>query len=39
VEGRRTLGDISRAVRALERNPQQILFGGRPNIPEYNGRR
>jgi len=39
VEGRRTLGDISRAVRSLERNPQQILFGGRPNIPEYNGRR
>ena len=39
TEGRRTLGDISRAVRALERNPQQILFGGRPNIPEYNGRR
>jgi phospholipid/cholesterol/gamma-HCH transport system substrate-binding protein len=39
VEGRRTLTDISRAVRSLERNPQQLIFGGRPNVPEYNGRR
>jgi phospholipid/cholesterol/gamma-HCH transport system substrate-binding protein len=39
VEGRRTLGDISRAVRSIERNPQQFLFGGRSNLPEYNGRR
>jgi phospholipid/cholesterol/gamma-HCH transport system substrate-binding protein len=39
VEGRRTLTDISRAVRSLERNPQQVIFGGRPSIPEYNGRR
>ncbi|MET0428649.1 MAG: MlaD family protein, partial [Microvirga sp.] len=28
VEGRRTLGDISRAVRSIERNPQQFIFGG-----------
>jgi phospholipid/cholesterol/gamma-HCH transport system substrate-binding protein len=39
VEGRRTLNDISRAVKGLERNPQQLIFGGRPSIPEYNGRR
>jgi phospholipid/cholesterol/gamma-HCH transport system substrate-binding protein len=39
VEGRRTLNDISRAVRSIERNPQQFLFGGRSNLPEYNGRR
>lgn len=39
VEGRRTLGEISRAVRSIERNPQQFIFGGRPNLPEYNGRR
>ncbi|MXQ10026.1 MlaD family protein [Microvirga makkahensis] len=39
VEGRKTLGDISRAVRSIERNPQQFLFGSRPNLPEYNGRR
>jgi len=39
LEGRRTLGDISRAVRSIERNPQQFLFGGRSNLPEYSGRR
>ncbi len=39
VEGRKTLNDISRAVRSLERNPQQILFGGQSNLPQYNGRR
>jgi phospholipid/cholesterol/gamma-HCH transport system substrate-binding protein len=38
-EGRRTLTDISRAVRNFDRNPSQVLFGGRPQIPEYNGRR
>ncbi|QRM31043.1 MlaD family protein [Microvirga sp. VF16] len=39
VEGRRTLGDISRAVRSIERNPQQFIFGSSPNLPQYNGRR
>ena len=39
VEGRKTLNDISRAVRSIERNPQQFIFGGKPGIPEYNGRR
>ena len=39
VEGRKTLGDISRAVRSIERNPQQFLFGGSSNLPQYNGRR
>ncbi|MGO4705764.1 MlaD family protein [Microvirga sp. 2MCAF38] len=39
VDARRTLNDISRAVRSLERNPQQIIFGGKPSIPEFNGRR
>lgn len=41
VEGRRTLSDISRAVRSIERNPQQFIFGGSggSSIPEYNGRR
>lgn len=39
VEGRRTLGEISRAVRSIERNPQQFIFGGRSSLPEYNGRR
>lgn len=39
VEGRKTLGDISRAVRSIERNPQQFIFGSSPNLPQYNGRR
>ncbi|HSP24942.1 MAG TPA: MCE family protein [Saliniramus sp.] len=38
-DGRRTLEEISRAVRSLERNPQQLLFGGEPSVPEYRERR
>jgi phospholipid/cholesterol/gamma-HCH transport system substrate-binding protein len=39
TEGRRTLTDIGRAVRSLEKNPQQLIFGGgKGNIPEYRGR-
>lgn len=38
-EGRRTINDVGRAVRSLERNPSQVIFGGRPSIPEYNSRR
>ena len=37
-DGRRTLNDLNRAVRSLERNPQQFIFGGKPAIPEYNAR-
>lgn len=38
-EGRRTLNDIGRAVRSLEKNPQQLIFGGgKGNVPEYRGR-
>ncbi|HEX2554936.1 MAG TPA: MlaD family protein [Microvirga sp.] len=41
VEGRKTLNDIGRAVRSLERNPQQVIFGsgGQSGVPQYNGRR
>jgi phospholipid/cholesterol/gamma-HCH transport system substrate-binding protein len=39
AEGKRTLSDVGRAVRSLERNPQQLIFGGKPSIPEYRGRR
>jgi phospholipid/cholesterol/gamma-HCH transport system substrate-binding protein len=39
TEGRRTLGDLSRAVRSLERDPQQVIFGGKSKVPEYDGRR
>ncbi|MCP8937291.1 MlaD family protein [Alsobacter sp. SYSU M60028] len=37
-EGKRTLGDLSRTLRSLERNPQQLIFGAKPSIPEYGGR-
>jgi phospholipid/cholesterol/gamma-HCH transport system substrate-binding protein len=35
VEGRRAIGDIGRAARTLERNPSQVIFGGKSTIPEY----
>ncbi len=38
-DGRRTLNDVNRTLRSLERNPQQLIFGGRSSIPDYNGRR
>lgn len=39
TDGRRTLNDLSRAVRSLERNPNQLIFGGQSTLPEYQGRR
>lgn len=39
TEGRRTLNEVGRAARTLEKNPQSLIFGGKPNIPEYSGRR
>lgn len=38
AEGRRTIGEINRAVKSIERNPQQFIFGGKPSIPEYSPR-
>lgn len=37
-DGRRTLEQINRTVRSIERNPQQFIFGAKPAIPEYSGR-
>jgi phospholipid/cholesterol/gamma-HCH transport system substrate-binding protein len=39
TDARRTLNDASRAVRSIERNPSQVIFGGKPSLPEYSGRR
>jgi phospholipid/cholesterol/gamma-HCH transport system substrate-binding protein len=39
TDGRKTLSDLNRTLRSFERNPQQLLFGNRPAIPDYNGRR
>jgi phospholipid/cholesterol/gamma-HCH transport system substrate-binding protein len=42
VDARRTVGEIERVVRNLERNPGQFLFGGGASssggVPEYNPR-
>ncbi len=37
-DGRRTLEQINRTVRSIERNPQQFIFGGKPAVPEYTAR-
>ncbi len=39
-EGRRTLSEIDRAVKNLDRNPSRLLFGGSGNsVPAYNANR
>jgi phospholipid/cholesterol/gamma-HCH transport system substrate-binding protein len=38
VDGRKTLDEISRAVRSLEKDPSQIIFGAKPQLPEYKAR-
>ena len=38
VDARRALDEVNRAVRSLEKNPQQLLFGSKPSVPEYSGR-
>ncbi|MGD0721827.1 MAG: MlaD family protein [Roseiarcus sp.] len=37
VDARRTLGDLDQAIRAFERNPNQLIFGAKPALPEYHG--
>lgn len=37
-DARRTLDDMNKTLRSLERNPQQLLFGRKPALPEYGGR-
>lgn len=39
ADGRRTLDDISRAVRSLEANPSQLLWGAKPKVPEVSSTR
>ncbi|MHB2168853.1 MCE family protein [Alsobacter sp. R-9] len=38
AEGKRTLNELNRTLRSFESNPQQLLFGSRPSIPEYRGK-
>lgn len=39
ADGRRTLDDISRAVRSLEANPSQLLWGAKSKVPEVSSTR
>lgn len=38
-EGKKTLTDINRTLRNVERNPQQFIFGAQPSLPQYGGSR
>ena len=38
VDGRKTLQDVDHAVKTIERDPQSIIFGRKPALPDYNGR-
>jgi phospholipid/cholesterol/gamma-HCH transport system substrate-binding protein len=37
IDARRTVGDVDRAVRAFQSNPNQLIFGSKPALPEYHG--
>jgi phospholipid/cholesterol/gamma-HCH transport system substrate-binding protein len=39
ADGKKTLTEINRTLRNFERNPQQLIFGGKPPLPQYNGSR
>ena len=39
TDGQRTLNTLNRTVKNLERDPSQVIFGGKPSLPEYNGGR
>ena len=36
-EARRSLNEVNRSLRSIQLNPQQCLFGARPELPEYKG--
>jgi len=38
IDGRKTLNEISRTLREFDRNPQKLLFGAPPAIPDYHGK-
>ena len=38
ADSRRALDEVGRATRSLEKNPQQLIFGAKPPVPEYNPR-
>ena len=36
ADARRALEEVNRAVRSLEKNPQQLIFGAKPAVPDSN---
>jgi phospholipid/cholesterol/gamma-HCH transport system substrate-binding protein len=39
IDGRKTLEEVNQAIRSIEANPQQFLFGKKQQIPEYSSTR
>lgn len=39
TDGRRTLTGFGRTLRGVERDPQLLILGGKPKLPQYNGSR
>ena len=37
VDGRRTINDLDRAIRNFDHNPNELLFGSKSQLPEYQG--
>ena len=37
IDGRRTLNDLDHAIRNFDHNPNELLFGSKSNLPEYQG--
>jgi phospholipid/cholesterol/gamma-HCH transport system substrate-binding protein len=37
VDGRRTLAEVERTVKNIDRNPSRLLWGGGPPAPETTG--
>jgi len=37
VDGRRTINDFDRVLRGFERNPNEVIFGAKPALPEFHG--
>jgi phospholipid/cholesterol/gamma-HCH transport system substrate-binding protein len=37
IDARRTIADLDRTIRSFERNPNQLILGSKPALPEYRG--
>ena len=37
IDGRRTINDFDRVLRSFERNPNELIFGAKPALPEFRG--